>query len=84
MKTTNSSINVKHICLYEYLAKIKKLACGRSVMIPNYGKVTAYRDYRGKRRYSLSGSTLAPNGGNLSIMHLEFDMLCNPTFFDVY
>ena len=49
----------------KYLAKVKKLACGRAAVIPYYGKITAYRNSAGVRKFSLSESNFTPNGGNL-------------------
>ena len=58
----------------KYLAKVKKLACGRSTIIPWYGKVTAYCNSAGVRKFSLSESCIIPNGGNLSIKTIEKDL----------
>ena len=58
----------------KYLAKVKKLACGRAAVIPYYGKVTAYCNSAGVRKFSLSESNVAPNGGNLSIETIEKDL----------
>lgn len=58
----------------KYLAKVKKLACGRFTVIPWYGKVTAYCNSAGVRKFSLSESNVAPNGGNLSIKTIEKDL----------
>ena len=58
----------------KYLAKVKKLACGRAAVIPYYGKITAYCNSAGVRKFSLSESYVAPNGGNLSIKTIEKDL----------
>ena len=58
----------------KYLAKVKKLACGRAAVIPYYGKVAAYCNSAGVRKFSLSKSNVAPNGGNLSIEIIEKDL----------
>lgn len=73
MKTNNDIITTA-VGINALIAKIKKLACGRSREIPRYGRVKAYRDYRGIRRYSLSGSSWASNGGNLGIEDIETDL----------
>ena len=43
----------------KYLAKVKKLAGGRATVIPYYGKVTAYCNSTGVRKFSLSDSNVA-------------------------
>ena len=58
----------------KYLAKVKKLACGHAAVIPYYGKVAAYRNSTGVRKFSLSESNVMPNGGNLSIKIIEKDL----------
>jgi len=68
--------NTKRI---KYSNRISKMACGQSVDVPSYGKVTAYRCPRCNRRmFKLTGSS--GNGwvpqGNLSLDRVLKEIKC--------
>ncbi len=61
----------------KYIQKVQKLSCGRSLNIPSYGTIRAYRNSKGSRVFSLSKSIQSisyPNGGNLSLKVVRSDI----------
>ena len=53
-----------------WTSRVNKLALGRSVDVPGFGRVTNYRsadEVYGARRFKISGSKIVSNGANLPL-----------------
>lgn len=53
--------------------RVNALQNNKSILIPEFGLVTNYKPAAGvygKRRFKISGSSVVPNGGNLSLANV--------------
>lgn len=73
MKTTANDIRKSRNS--KWVKRISKLACGKSVVVPGYATVRAYKTPHG-RRFAISNVNdfIFPAGGNLTMKHIKIDL----------
>lgn len=67
--------NIRESRSNKWIKRISKLACGKSVIVPGYATVRAYKTPHG-RRFAISKveSFIFPAGGNLTMKHIKLDL----------
>lgn len=70
MHMKNNKTNKAKKSASYWTSRVNKLATGRSLEIPGFGRVTNYRaadEVYGARRFKISGSKMVSNGANLPL-----------------
>ena len=73
MKTTANDIRATRS--NKWIKRISKLACGKSMIVPGYATVRAYKTPHG-RRFAISNveSIIFFAGGNLTMKQIKLDL----------